>query len=160
MRVKNIIWEDTVNYRVPCLFIGTSVCSFKCGPNLCQNSALARAPTMTIENDELIRRYQENPLTEAIVFGGLEPLDQLPEIAGFCAALNQHEVTDDLVIYTGYEEKEVATEIDSLRDLNRMRNLVVKYGRFLPDRPGRRDDILGVTLVSDNQYAVFYPRQL
>ena len=41
MKIKNIIEEDFVNYKVPSMFISTSQCDFKCdrecGKNVCQN---------------------------------------------------------------------------------------------------------------------------
>jgi hypothetical protein len=33
-------------------------------------------------------------------------------------------------------------------------NLIFKFGRFIPDRPHRFDEVLGVELASDNQFAV------
>ena len=32
-------------------------------------------------------------------------------------------------------------------------NIIIKYGRYIPNQPSRYDSILGVTLASDNQYA-------
>ena len=157
MKMTNLIWEDTVNYRKPALFIGTAYCSFKCGKAYCQNAALEGAAIQDVDAGTVIDRYLSNPLTEAIVFGGLEPLDQMGELADFVALLNLRHVKDDLVIYTGYTEQEAAEKIGFIRRLNRNRDLIVKYGRYLPGKPGRYDEILGVTLVSDNQYAVRYP---
>ena len=33
------------------------------------------------------------------------------------------------------------------------KNIIIKYGRFIPDSKSRYDNILGITLASDNQYA-------
>ena len=30
--------------------------------------------------------------------------------------------------------------------------IIIKWGRYIPNRPSRYDEILGVTLASDNQY--------
>ena len=157
MKITNLIWEDTINYRKPALFIGTAKCSFKCGKANCQNKALDGADVHEVDTETVIDRYLSNPLTEAIVFGGLEPLDQMDELEEFVEALNRHQVTDDLVIYTGYTEAEAREKMDFLLGLNQYRNLIVKYGRYLPDRPERYEPLLGVRLISDNQYAVRHP---
>ncbi len=159
MRVKNIIWEDTVNYYKPSLFIGMASCSFKCGRENCQNKDLINTPDIEITEGGIIQKYLDNPLTEAIVMGGLEPLDQMADVSDFCSMLNVRGITDDLVIYTGYTEEEAEEKIRYLRKLNcKFRNLIVKYGRFLPDSDPVMDLILGIELVSDNQYAVRYPK--
>ncbi len=159
MRVKNIIWEDTVYYCKPSLFIGTAACSFKCGRGNCQNKELVDAPDIEISEGAIIQKYLDNPITEAIVLGGLEPLDQMTDVSDFCSMLNDRGITDDLVIYTGYTEEEAKEKVRYLRKLNcKYRDLVVKYGRFIPDSDPVMDSILGVVLVSDNQYAMRYPK--
>ena len=61
MIVKDIIWEDFVNYFKPSMFIITPTCSFKCdkecGKPVCQNSELAKAPTIDIDNEEIIEQW-------------------------------------------------------------------------------------------------------
>ena len=57
---------------------------------------------------------------------------------------------DDIVIYTGYYKIEIEKEIEILK---KYKNIIIKFGRYIPNRPNRYDDILGVTLASDNQYA-------
>ena len=87
MKVKNIIFEDFINYKKPSMFIATSKCDFKCdkecGEPVCQNSELAAAPSIEIDNEEIIKRYLNNPITEAIVFGGLESFDTFEELYDF-----------------------------------------------------------------------------
>ncbi len=158
MRVKNIIWEDTVNYHKPSLFIGMAVCSFKCGKEYCQNKELMDMQDIEISEGMIIQKYLDNPLTEAIVLGGLEPLDQLSDVADLCSMMNVRGITDDVVIYTGYTEEEAEQKIRFLRKLNgAFRDMVVKYGRYIPDSKPVKDQVLGITLVSDNQYAIRYP---
>ena len=58
MKVKTIIFEDFVNYKKPSMFIATSKCDFKCdkecGKAVCQNSHLATAPNIDIDDEELV----------------------------------------------------------------------------------------------------------
>ena len=55
------------------------------------------------------------------------------------------------MIYTGYDEQEIMGEIQFLMS---MPNIIVKFGRFIPDQQPHFDEVLGVNLASDNQHAV------
>ena len=153
MEIKNLIDEDFVNYKYPSMFIGMPTCSFKCdkecGQPVCQNSALAAAPPIEIDNKEIIERYISNPITEAIVFGGLEPFDDFNEIYTFIADFRQYR-KDDIVIYTGYYPDEISSYLDRLSVFE---NIIIKFGRFIPNKPHRFDELLGVQLSSDNQWS-------
>ena len=156
MEIKNLIDEDFVNYIKPSMFIGMPHCTFKCdkecGCNVCQNSDLAKAPTIEIDDEEIIQRYISNPITEAIVFGGLESFDTFKELYGFIKIFREKS-NDDIVIYTGYYTDEIKDKIEELKSVAVDTNIVIKFGRFIPNKPHRFDDILGVELSSDNQYA-------
>lgn len=153
MEIKNLVDEDFVNYKYPSMFIGMPTCSFKCdkecGQPICQNSALAAAPSIEIDNKEIIERYISNPITEAIVFGGLEPFDDFNEIYTFIADFRQYR-KDDIVIYTGYYPDEISSYLDRLSVFE---NIIIKFGRFIPNKPHRFDELLGVQLSSDNQWS-------
>lgn len=156
MLLKGITDEDFVNYKVPSMFISTAVCSFKCdqecGRQICQNSALANEESIFTDDDYLINRYLKNQITKAIVFGGLEPFDQWRELFPFLQKLRlQYGCTDPVVIYTGYNREEIDGELHFLMSLP---NIIVKFGRFIPDQEPHIDPVLGVKLASDNQYAV------
>lgn len=157
IRIKQLIDEDFVNYRKPSMFIGTISCGGKCyieaglTSDMCQNDELRRSPIHSIRIVDLIDRYLENDITQAIVFGGLEPFEQPYELERFIYILREcYYVNDDVVIYTGYNEGE-----NSLAEnmVCRFPNIIVKYGRFIPNRPHRFDEVLGVELASDNQFA-------
>lgn len=155
MLVKGIVDEDFVNYKKPSMFISTNTCSFKCdkesGRQCCQNSNLARAESLEIDTAALVDRYLSNPITKAVVFGGLEPMDQFQDVLEFLHLLREvRGCADDVVIYTGYEKEEVSQRIWAL---SAFPNVVVKFGRFIPDSDYRFDAVLGVLLASKNQYA-------
>lgn len=156
MWLKGITDEDFVNYKVPSMFIATSVCDFKCdrecGRPVCQNAELAKTDRIHTDDDYLIGRYLKNDITRAIVFGGLEPFDQWQELFGFIQKFRlQYGRRDPVVIYTGYDEQEIMGEIQFLMS---MPNIIVKFGRFVPDQQPHFDEVLGVNLASDNQHAV------
>ena len=121
---------------------------------MCQNSHLAHEPTHNIEDDMLIARYRNNFITKAIVFGGLEPFDTAEELMYFVIRLRHH-TNDDVVIYTGYTEEELQDNPYHKRIIA-LPNIIIKYGRFRPDQTPHYDEVLGVNLVSDNQYAKRY----
>lgn len=157
MRVKQIIYEDMVNYKKPSMFIGTMSCNGKCcieaniPLSMCQNDSLRNAPITQINDMLLIEKYLGNPITKAIVIGGLEPFEQFNELFWFLFVLrNVYMCNDDVVIYTGYYENELASQIDYLKAFP---NIIIKFGRYIPDNNPYYDELLGVELASDNQYA-------
>ena len=54
------------------------------------------------------------------------------------------------MIYTGYLKDEILEKIDQLR---KFKNIIIKFGRYIPDSEKTFDETLGVHLPSDNQYA-------
>ena len=142
------------------MFIIMPHCSFKCdkenGCLMCQNSSLVHEPTHDVDTELLVRRYLHNPITKAVVFGGLEPFDTAEEMSNFIDILRAaYGRNDDIVIYTGYTEEELADNQYHNWIISR-RNIVIKYGRFRPNQTPHYDEVLGVNLVSDNQYARRY----
>lgn len=153
MKLKFLVAEDFINYKKPSMYLGFPECTFKCnkecGRCVCQNSALARTPNLDINIDKVVDYYMDNKITEAIVCGGLDPFDSWDELRCFVVNI-RYWTPDPIIIYTGYNEDEIADKIDILKYYE---NIVVKFGRYIPDRPKRFDELLGVELASDNQYA-------
>ncbi len=159
MRIKNIVDEDFVNYKRPSMFISTSVCDWKCCTeqdldiSICQNAEIVKQPTIDIPADEIFRRYISNPISEAVVFGGLEPMMQFGEMYEVIKTFRDNGCNDTIIIYTGYEIDEIQTQCNMLKsDFN---NIILKTGRYIPNHQAHYDNILGVKLISDNQKGVF-----
>lgn len=156
MILKGVIVEDFVNYKKPSMVLEFPYCSFKCdkecGTQICQNLPLAKEPNIEVNMDELLKNYYiHNPITEAIVCQGLEPFDSETDLGWFLMILRyKYKVDDDYVIYTGYNENEVQHQ---LSQLSKFKNVIVKFGRYLPGQEPHYDPVLGVNLASDNQYA-------
>ena len=154
IEVKGIIFEDFVNYKKPCMTLMMPKCSFKCdkenGIQLCQNWELAAAPEQTVHINSLMRNYINNPITEAIVLQGLEPFDSLIDLYTVAAALEDFQITDDFVIYTGYTREEITSQLKPLHNVPG--HVIVKWGRYIPNQKPHYDPVLGVYLASDNQY--------
>ena len=155
MLIKGLVDEDFVNYKKPSMYIAFPWCSFKCdkeaGCAVCQNSTLAHEPSIEVSIEGLINRYLQNPITSAIVCGGLEPLDSIDELYDFLWELRRH-TNDDIVIYTGYTEEEFQAITNGRRIYN-LPNIIIKFGRFIPNQEKHYDETLGVQLASPNQYA-------
>lgn len=157
MRVKLIETEWYQDYKLPSMFIAFPTCTFKCEKEneacSCHNSSLAKAPSVEISCDEIVRSYINNPITKAIVCGGLEPMDSFEDLVGLISELRiKYKCNDDVVIYTGYTYEE-CKERRWIKPLEYLGNVVVKFGRFIPNSASHFDNILGVTLASPNQHA-------
>lgn len=152
MKIRGVTEEDFINYKRPSMFIISPFCSFKCekecGQICCQNNGLIDLPLIDISIKVLINHYINNPITHAVVFGGLEPLDSFDDVLEFIQEFRQVS-QDEIVIYTGYVPEEVIDKLNKLKEYN---NIVLKFGRYIPSRPSRYDEVLGITLASDNQY--------
>lgn len=153
MLIKQLLDEDFVNYKKPSMFIGFPYCSWKCdkehGMQVCQNSTLATSVSKNIGVKTIVNKYINNPITSAICCGGLEPFDtwdDLYELITYMRISTQ----DDIVIYTGYYKKEIEEYVDKLKIFP---NIIIKFGRYIPDQEKHYDEILGIYLASDNQYA-------
>jgi len=156
MMVKDIIDEDYQDYKKTSMMIATCLCDWKCltetglSLDICQNSELAKQKNIDVSIDLIVNRYIKNPLTQAVVFGGLEPMLQFNDIFKVIQGLRMWN-NDDIVIYTGYYPEEIQDKIETLKQFS---NIIVKYGRFIPDSVSKFDDVLGVQLSSANQFAV------
>lgn len=158
MRVKNIVDEDFVNYKRPSMFISTSICDWKCckeqhlDVSICQNADIVKQPTIDISADEIFRRYISNPISEVVVFGGLESFLQFDEMYEVIKTFRDNGCNDIIIIYTGYEIKEISEQCNKLKaDFN---NIILKTGRYIPNHQPHYDEILGINLISDNQKGV------
>ena len=150
MKIKGLISEDFVNYKKPAMTIMFPHCNgFKCGAEYCQNSPLSKAEDIEMDISNIVIRYLNNPITESVVMQGLEPFDSWDDLIEFVKQLRES-TDDDIVIYTGYYKEEIA---DKISLLSKYKNIIIKYGRYIPDPKKYYDEVLGVYLASSNQYA-------
>lgn len=156
MLVKDIIDEDFTNYKLPSMFVATCFCTWKCcrengiDTSICHNSPTASMPNIEIPTDEIFRRYSQNPITSAVVLGGLEPMLQFDEVIDLIRTFRENGCNDFFCVYTGYNNEEIQDKIDVLKHF---KNIVIKTGRFIPNQNPHYDPVLGVNLISDNQFA-------
>ena len=155
MRIKNLMVEDFVNYKKPSLFLGTCFCDWKCckeqnlDVGVCQNTPLAKYSTLELANEAIYELFTWDKITEAVVIGGLEPMLQFDEVYELISYFRENGCEDTFVIYTGYYPEEIQ---DELKQLQKYKNIIIKFGRFIPGQEPHYDEVLGVYLASDNQY--------
>ena len=151
MVIKQLLDEDFVNYKKPSMFVGFPSCTWKCdrecGKKVCQNGTLATTPNIEIEVKTIVDRYINNPITKAVVFGGLEPMDSFGDVIELISQFRQV-AQDDIVIYTGYYKEEIK---DYIKAISVFPNIVVKFGRYICNQEKHYDEVLGVYLASSNQ---------
>ena len=160
MLIKGLIDEDFVQYKKPSMFIIFPYCDFKCdreaGCSICQNGRLAHEPNIDISINDIVERYVNNPITKAIVMGGLEPFDTWDDLLALVVNL-RYRTSDDIVIYTGYTEEELESMYFNaaipLEELSLYENIIIKFGRYRYNEESHYDEVLGVKLASSNQYA-------
>ena len=154
MLIKGIIFCDLINYKKSSMVVEFPTCkNFKCdrdcGKQVCQNAPMALEPNTSILVQDIVKKYMEDDMCHAIVFQGLEPFDSWSDMY-FLIQMLRKETNDDIVIYTGYNKDEIA---DKVYLLDLFPNIIIKYGRYIPDQQPHYDEVLGVNLASDNQYA-------
>lgn len=158
MLIKGIKDECLNDFKQIGMLVVFPNCSFKCdkecGRPVCQNSQLANAEVIEVPIEDIVQRYLSNDFASALICGGLEPLDSIAELYELISAFRQVS-TDPIVIYTGYTEEE-ALKILGFNRVLWQGNLYVKYGRYVPDKKPHYDELLGINLASNNQYARYY----
>ena len=172
MILKQIVDEDFINYKKPSMFIAFPSCDWKCekecGKRVCQNGTLATSPDIELDEMYIVDRYINNHITNAVVIGGLEPFDRFVDLCNFIMCLRKKS-GDDIVIYTGYTKEELINkkvdadtmmcgelfsfDINYLYLIKTFHNIIIKFGRYIPNQEPHFDEVLGVNLASDNQYA-------
>ena len=56
-----------------------------------------------------------------------------------CIEAFREKTIDDIVVYTGYDKKEIE---EHLMTLKKYKNIIVKYGRFIPGQQQHFDKVL------------------
>lgn len=154
MKLKGIIDCDFTNYKEPVMTLECPTCDFKCdrlnGCQVCQNSKLVAEPDINVSERTLWDLYKSNPLTKGFCLQGLEPFDSEPQLLDFIEFIRYGmDCRDPIIIYTGYNKDEIGC-LDLLQEYG---NIIIKYGRYIIGEEPHYDEVLGVNLASNNQYA-------
>lgn len=156
MRLRGIVFEDFVNYKKPSLFLITTSCDWKCCKeagipiSVCQNSELMKLDVKEYSDESIYKAYSTNNISQAIVIGGLEPMLQMEELINLIKTFRGNGCDDPIIIYTGFNKTEILYQVEQLK---MFKNIIIKFGRYVENSNPIYDEVLGVTLASDNQYA-------
>ena len=154
LKIKQLLDEDFVNYKKPSMFIGFPSCTWKCekecGQKMCQNKELALSPDIEVSYETIVSRYIQNPITKAVVMGGLEPFDSWEDLVNLIHEFRRH-TQDFIIIYSGFYLSEINDKVEYLKQ--NYDNIIIKFGRFVPNQEPHYDEVLGVNLASPNQYS-------
>lgn len=155
IRLKDIV-EVFQDYKKSALLLCCISCDWKCcieagiDVSVCQNHNIIKQREVYLPFDVILNKVNLS-ITDSIIFGGLEPLLQSDEVCGLIEYLREQGVKKDILVYTGYYIEEIDKEV-----IKRLKNchVILKCGRYIPNKPKKFDKILGITLASDNQYSV------
>lgn len=155
--VFNINECDFVNYKEPTFIIYSGIsCTFKCNTdskiNFCQNYDLLNQKVVNYGIKECIKKYASQNFVHTITFQGLEPLDNLKQLLWFIYYFRQA-YKDKIIIWTGYTKEECEDLIYLIKEKMSWNNIIIKFGRFVPNKESHYDEVLGIKLASPNQYA-------
>ena len=161
MLLKAIRDEDYSSYKEVSMLVAFPYCDFKCcidakrSISMCQNSPAAKLPSFYVPASDIYEQYSRNVITHSIVCAGLEPLKSFYDLCDLLYTFRyENGCSDMFVIYTGYdknENTEIKGKINILKE--NFSNIIMKFGRYVPNQLPHYDEILGVILASPNQYA-------
>ena len=157
IRIKDIMDEDFQDYKATSMMIAFCDCDWKCAKDgnfpisICQNCSIAKQKTHIVKIEDIYNRYINNHITSAIVLGGLEPMLQFDEVVALISYFRNKGCNDTFVIYTGYYEYEIS---DKINILSPYRNIILKLGRYKPNKDKYYNNLLGVYLANEEQYAI------
>ena len=156
MIVKLVKQDDFVQYKKPCVVVCFPNCTWKCcteagiPTSVCQNQEMCELKDIDITPEDVYNLYKESLFAESICCSGLEPMLQFDDVLSLLKYFREHDCDADFVIYTGYYRNEIE---DKVQELAKYKNVIVKFGRYVPNQEKHYDEVLGVWLASDNQYA-------
>lgn len=156
MIVKLVKQDDFVQYKKPCVVVCFPNCTWKCcteagiPTSVCQNQEMCELKDIDVTPEDVYNLYKESLFAESICCSGLEPMLQFDDVLSLLKYFREHDCDADFVIYTGYYRNEIE---DKIEQLAKYKNVIVKFGRYVPNQEKHYDEVLGVWLASDNQYA-------
>lgn len=156
IEIFDIIDNDFINYSEATFNILAGIsCTFKCcpdNPTICHNNPLCKKEKIKCDIFKIIDRFNSQNICKTITFQGLECLDNLKQILWFIYHFRKTN-NNTIIIWTGYTKDECEDLIYLIKEKMKWENIIIKFGRYVPNQQPHYDEVLGVNLASDNQYA-------
>lgn len=169
----DVVTDNVTDYKKTSLFLVFPYCSGKCGEE-CQNKDLRKKKIKEFNNKDIITLYQSLNTHNAVVCGGLEPLDSFEELKQLIEDFAKFSSIKpvDFVIYTGYDNlikyyfdgryREVKEDFFDL--LQAWKNyaepgseLIIKQGKYDTNHKiPWHSKLLGVDLATNNQEVLVF----
>lgn len=146
MWIKDV-FENFTDYNKISMYIFGTTCRLNC--RNCFHDHTRSYANKEVNEEELADYILSNKLVKAVLFSGLNWLDQIDDLISFISIFRQKS-NNDVVIYTGYTEDE---SFEYIKRLKKFDNIIIKFGRYVPGTEQIFDSTLGITLNSNNQYA-------
>ena len=150
----DVVTDNVTDYKKTSLFLVFPYCSGKCGEE-CQNKNLRKKKIKEFNNKDIITLYQSLNTHNAVVCGGLEPLDSFEELKQLIEDFAKFSSIKpvDFVIYTGYDN---LTNFDLLQAWKNYAEpgseLIIKQGKYdINHKIPWHSKLLGVDLATSNQ---------
>jgi len=143
------------DYKKTGLYVTIGInCTGKCwkkqglNSKICQNWEYNNKYSL-FSIEEIIKEYYRNPFISCYILTGMEPFDNFEEML---LLISEIRISNDcdIVIYSGYNKEELEKHIETLK---KFKNIIIKFGIYAVDLPRIYDDVLGIELISSNQYA-------
>ena len=123
----------------------------------------------SVSSADIYNYYLSHPKFKAFVISGIDISVNAFDLTQIVDEIrNKQHCLDDIIIWSEYTEEELNGEPDKEYDkinfekvhavykqLQQYENIIVKFGRYVPGDKPHPDELLGVDLSSDNQYAKF-----
>jgi len=156
MKLKQILHETYGDYKECSMLLIADNCINKCEG--CHNQHLLQLESKIFPDEEIIKRFVENPLSKAIIFGGLEPMDQAEEVEKFIFTAINMGIACPIIIYTSYNPLSYVFRCSNVMEAIKqyLGKVIIKHGPYKKDLKPVFNEDLGVTLASSNQYTIVY----
>ena len=137
-------------------FIGTLLvansCNLQCKDCLNEHLKKEKPNLMTVDN--IFKEVSKYPLTQGIIFGGLEWSEQpedLIELVKYFTLKNYK-----IIIYTGLTKDKFNERCQNLFFIDFKNDFYIKYGKYNNSLKTDENIHFGINLASKNQYIVKY----
>ena len=148
MRIKLHGYKEVYNdYKKVGVLLATPTCNNNC--KYCQNEYLKKKKPIEYDISEIFNFVKKNKLIKSFIFGGLDCMDSFDQTYDIIKEIRK-KFDYDIVLYTGKLKTDINLEIEKLKNF---KGIIIKFGKYKKNKEKKYDELLGITLASNNQYS-------